>query len=97
MAASRVAHDFSYAGNKQRSEPDRFVSSSLTLALREVSETPNTCWQNLEKPWEENREVRSGSARRHSGSEGRVKEWAPAPAWAGIYMGNLYIFLSIFL
>ena len=31
-----------------------------SLALREVNETPNTGWQNLEKPWE-------GKQRREAG------------------------------
>ena len=35
--------------------------------------------------------MRLGSARRHLGSESRVKEWAPAPAWAGIYGKSLYL------
>ena len=76
-----------------RTWPLRLIQPD-SLALREVSETPNTCWQNLERLWEENREVRLGSARRHLGSESRVKEWAPAPAWAGIYGKSPYLPLN---
>ena len=73
-----------------------------SLALREVSETPNTGWQNLEKPWEGKQRREAGFSQEAqlsliSGARKAESKNRHQPLCGQKYMGNLYIFLSIFL